>query len=125
MIKFILKYASSHRYELHALAAGTLAFLLMFPLKLPVKKWIQSYVEARAEKSLRWDENREQYRRRLGLILIFLDLVLSGALFTLLSVLSPLIRFSLSAACLSGILSLTEYALYDQLRGSRKKAEHA
>lgn len=111
-------------YELHALLAGTIAFLLMFWVKKPIKEEISSFVEKKAVKSRRWREKSHLYRKRLGLLLIALDLLLSGAIFGILSVVSPLIHFSVRMLWLSGILSLTEYAIYEQLTYGRKKAHH-
>lgn len=124
MIYTILKYAKSHIYELHALLAGTLAFLLMFQAKKPAKKLILSFVKRRSETSRRWKNNQIIYRRRLGLSLIALDFAISAAVFWVLAMVSPLIRFSLRTMWLSGFLSLTLYSLYEQVFSNHKEEFH-
>ena len=117
-----LKYLNSHRYEIHALLAGILAFLLMLRLKLPVKRALDAYGEMRKKSSTPWKEHGKIYRRRLGILVILLDLLLSGGIFTLLSYISPLIHFSWQTFYLSGILSLTVYAVYDQLGFHKRRS---
>lgn len=117
----ILKYAKSHIYELHALLAGSLAFILMFWAKKPVKAWLNVFTEKRTKSSKKWEENKAVYRRRLGLILTLLDLFLSAVIFYVISILSPMIDFSGFPMLLSGILSLTVYSFYEQITCGRKK----
>ena len=124
MINTILKYTKSHIYELHALLAGILAFLLMFQAKKPVKKLIFRITKRKAETSRRWKNNQNMYRRRLGLSLIALDFAISAAVFWVLAMVSPLIRFSLRTMWLSGFLSLTLYSLYEQAFSNHKEVHH-
>ena len=124
MLRPILKYVNSHMYEIHALAAGTIAFLIMFWAKKPIKAELDDFSEKMALKNEKWKNNQVTYRRRMGLILIFLDMLLSGAIFGVLSAISPFIHFSYSTAWLSGILSLTVYAIFDQILGKRKREYH-
>ena len=106
-----LKYIHSHRYEVHALLAGFLAFCGMFYIRIPVKKALDAYGKMREKSSPAWKAHGKTYRRRLGLLLILLDMLLSGVIFTVLSFVSPLIHFSWQTFYLSGILSLTVYAV--------------
>ena len=124
MIYLILKYTKSHIYELHALLAGMLSFLLMLQVKKPVKKWLSAYTEKRCAESRKWNQNRLVYRRRLGLSLIALDFLISAVIFAILARLSPLIHDSTKTMWLSGFLSLTIYALYDQMFSVRKGEHH-
>ena len=124
MIYLILKYMKSHIYELHALLAGILAFLLMFPVKKPVKKWLSAFTEKQCRKNRKWAQNKLTYRRRLGLSLIALDLLISAAVFCILARISPLIHDSIKTMWLSGFLSLTIYALYHQMFPGRKEEPH-
>ena len=124
MIYLILKYTKSHIYELHALLAGILSFLLMLQVKKPVKKWLTAYTDKRCAESRKWARITLVFRRRLGMSLIALDFLISAAVFCILAMLSPWIHCSTKTMWLSGFLSLTVYALYDQMFSGRKKAEH-
>lgn len=112
----ILSYCKSHIYELHAILAATLTFLLMFPLKKPIKDWTRKYVSKRAHRSEKWKKNEDLYRKRMNLLVIFTTIILSMALFGIVSYLSPLIHFSWYTAILSASFSMAEYAVYDQIR---------
>lgn len=116
-----LSYMKSHIYEIHALLAASIAFLLMFPLKKPVKDWISLYGERRVMKSLKWKQHRELYECRMRILLIVITYVLSAVLFAIISMISPMVHMSMKTAVLSGVFATTEYAVYEQLSYGRRK----
>lgn len=113
-MRILLSYAKSHIYEIHAIIAATLAFLSMFIIKKPIKKHINAVVDKKAVQNVKWKEHKGLYTKRCNMIIIFLTMLLSFALFFIISLISPLIQFSLFTAILSGVFALTEYAVYDQ-----------
>lgn len=113
-MRILLSYAKSHIYEIHAIIAATITFLSMFIIKKPIKRRIINFVDKKAVQNVRWKEQKRIYTRRLNLIIIFITMLLSFSIFFILSLLSPFIHFSMFSALLSGIIALTEYAVYDQ-----------
>lgn len=95
--------------------------MLMFIVKKPIKEEINRFVEKKAASSAHWNKKRVTYRRRMGIILITLDFLLSGAVFGIVSVISPMIHFSVPTMWFSGVMSTVEYAVYDQITFGRKK----
>lgn len=111
----ILSYAKSHIYELHAILVATVAVVLMFFIKKPLKKWIAKQVDNRIVRNPELSENRRILIRRGNLLVIVLTMLLSFGLFWVASMISPLIEFSFPTAVLSGVFALCEYAFLDQI----------
>ena len=123
-MRIFLSYAKSHIYEIHAMIAATIAFLSMFIVKKPMKEHISNFVARKATKNGKWEEHRKLYTRRCNIIIIVFTMLLSCFLFLIISIISPLIQFSMFSAVLSGTIALTEYAVYDQFvskKGARNE----
>ena len=123
VVHLFLSYCKSHIYELHAVLAATITFFLMFPIKAPIKRKLADYVERRAAEDEKWNENKKLYRKRCNMVVLFLAVLLAAFIFLLVSMISPLIDFSAYTALLSGALTLTEYAVFDQVVGKRGQEE--
>lgn len=108
-------YINSHIYELHSLIAATLATILLYLIKDKIKQGLDNFVENRAFFDEKWRDNKALYKRRCHMVLIVLDLLIAFFLFGGIAWLSPYIRFSVYNAVMSGVFSLTEYAVLDQL----------
>lgn len=111
----IFSYAKSHIYELHAILVATVAVVLMFLIKRPIKNWIERHVDNRIVRNPELSENRRILIRRGNLLVIVLTMLLSFGLFGVASMISPLIDFSFPTAVLSGVFALCEYAFLDQI----------
>ena len=111
----IFSYAKSHVYELHAIFVATVAVVLMFLIKKPIKNWIARQVDNRIVHKPELSENRRILIRRGNMLLIILTMLLSFGLFWVASIVSPLIEFSFSTAVMSGVFALCEYAFLDQI----------
>ena len=111
----LLSYCKSHIYELHALLAATIVFFLMFPIKKPLKEQIRQWVDKKAQQNQKWQKNRRLYTKRCNMIILVLAFLLSVVVFAMLSLVSPLIEFSVFMAGMSGVFALVEYALFEQL----------
>ncbi len=107
----------SHIYELHAILSATIAFLLMFPIKRPIKGLVKNFVEKKVKTNEKWEKNQRDYHRRCNMVVLIAALALSFLSFCVISVVSPLINFSIMSGFLSGAVTLTEYAIYDQFLG--------
>ena len=116
----LLSYCKSHIYELHALLAATITFVVMFPLKQPIKDRIWCWVEKKTLENEKWKQRRLLYHKRGNMIILLLAFAIAGVLFALISVVSPLIHFSWYMTWMSGAFALTEYAVYDQCFIERK-----
>lgn len=114
-MRLILSYCKSHIYDIHSFLAGTLALVLVFLIKKPIKKKINRIVEMREEKDEQYREEKARYRKRYNGILILIHSGIAFLFFFLLSVFSPFIRFSFPSALMSGAISLAEYAFLEQL----------
>ena len=121
MLHLFLSYCKSHIYELHAVLAATIAFCLMFPIKKPLKQKIDIWIYQKASQDENWEKNRRLYRKRCNMVILVIAFVLTGVIFCIISLVSPLIRFSWNTTWLSGVFALTEYAVYDQLFGKEKE----
>lgn len=106
-----LSYAKSHIYELHAALAATITLLVMQRIKRPIKAQIWNYVSNQAKAAGREIKNCKRY----NLPVLLLAFLVAFIIFSLLALISPLIRFSFPTAVLSGIFTLAEYALLDQI----------
>lgn len=111
----ILRYANSHRYEIHAILVATVVVVLMLLIKKPIKKWIANQVDNRIARKPGLFEKRYLLNRRGNMLLIVLTMLLSFGLFWVASVVSPLIEFSISTAIMTGVFALCEYAFLDQI----------
>lgn len=116
----ILSYCKSHIYELHAILAGGITFLLMFLIKKPIKKITSDYVKGKSLKSEKWKLNGRKYLKRINSIVIIVTVMLAYAIFGIISAISPLIHYSAITAFLSAVFALDFYALFDQIWGGQK-----
>ena len=127
-MRLLLSYCKSHIYELHALLAATITLVAMHFVKKPVKEKIAETVEEKRNREPEEKRNREPekkrdwagYRRRCNLLVLVLALLMAFLVFILLSLLSPLITFSLPTMLLSGVFALAEYAVWDQITYGRR-----
>ena len=111
----LFSYIKSHIYDIHAILAATFAVFLLYLIKKPIKKYLESCLDKWLQKYPEKKEKRELYRKRYNMILIVLAIVMSFVLFGILSVLSPMIHFSVQSALMSGVFALCEYAFIDQI----------
>ena len=116
----ILSYCKSHIYDLHALLAATITFFLMFGLKIPIKNRIEAWIKKKIEVNIAWEHKYQQYKKKAHILIILLVIILAGAIFGIISYISPLIHFSWHMMGMSGVFALAEYAIYDQLQIGRK-----
>lgn len=126
VMRGIHSYTNSHLYEIHAVIAATITLIILYVIKRNVKYRIDQYVERRAIENVDWQENKELYRRRCNMLLIVLAFGISFVVFCIVSLISPLISFSVFTGFLSGTFCLTEYAVIDQLcigKGRRSRDE--
>jgi len=114
-VRKILSYAKSHIYELHALFVATAVVVLMYLIKGPIKRVIVESVDRKLELNPELADERDILIRRRNMVLILLTLIFSFVLFVLVALISPLIKFSLSSAIMSGVFALCEYAFIDQI----------
>lgn len=117
----ILSYAKSHIYEIHAVLAATIVLILMYYIKVPVKKKIAEHVDRIMEKKPELLPKKKLYLKRWNMLLILLTMVLSFVVFTVISFISPMIDFSLQTAIMTGVYALCEYAIVDQITYGYKK----
>lgn len=111
----ILSYAKSHIYELHALLVATFVVVLMSLIKEPIKRKIRQSVDKKIQSKPELAKKRRTMVKRRNMLLIVLTMLLSFVAFTVVALVSPLIRFSLPTAVMSGVFALCEYAFWDQI----------
>lgn len=111
----LLSYAKSHIYEIHALLVATFVVVLMSFIKEPIKRKIAHSVDKKIQSRPELMQKRRIMVKRKNVLLIVLTMLLSFAVFTLASLISPLIEFSFSTAVMSGVFALCEYAFIDQI----------
>ncbi len=119
-MRLLLSYCKSHIYELHALLAATITLVAMHFVKKPVKEKIAETVEEKRNREPGEKRDWAGYRRRCNLLVLVLALLMAFLVFILLSLLSPLITFSLPTMLLSGVFALAEYAVWDQITYGRR-----
>lgn len=119
-MRLLLSYCKSHIYELHALLAATITLVDMHFVKKPVKEKIAETVEEKRNREPEKKRDWTGYRRRCNLLVLVLALLMAFLVFILLSLLSPLITFSLPTMLLSGVFALAEYAVWDQITYGRR-----
>ena len=111
----LFSYIKSHIYDIHAILAATFAVFLLYLIKKPIKTYLESCLDKKLQKHPEKKEKRELYRKRYNMVLIMLAVVMSFVFFGILSVLSPMIHFSVQSALMSGVFALCEYAFIDQI----------
>lgn len=111
----LFSYAKSHIYEIHALLVATAVVVLMYLIKGPIKRAIVQSVDRKLELRPGLVDERNVMIRRRNMLLIILTMLFSFGLFAVLALISPLIKFSLSSAIMSGVFALCEYAFIDQI----------
>ena len=124
LIHKVLSYCKSHIYELHAVLAAMITFAVMFPIKKPLKRKLAKWVERKAAKNESWKQHKTLYKKRVNIIVLFIAVVLSYAIFSLISLISPLIYFSWITAFLSAVFTLNLYALYEQIFGGESNGTY-
>lgn len=124
LIHKVLSYCKSHIYELHAVLAAMITFAVMFPIKKPLKRKLAKWVERKAAKNESWKQHMPLYKKRVNIIVLFIAVALSYAIFSLISLISPLIYFSWITAFLSAVFTLNLYALYEQIFGGESNGTY-
>lgn len=124
LIHKVLSYCKSHIYELHAVLAAVITFAVMFPIKKPLKRKLAKWVERKAAKNESWKQHMPLYKKRVNIIVLFIAVALSYAIFSLISLISPLIYFSWITAFLSAVFTLNLYALYEQIFGGESNGTY-
>lgn len=124
LIHKVLSYCKSHIYELHAVLAAMITFAVMFPIKKPLKRKLAKWVEQKAAKNESWKQHMPLYKKRVNIIVLFIAVALSYAIFSLISLISPLIYFSWITAFLSAVFTLNLYALYEQIFGGESNGTY-
>lgn len=111
----LFSYINSHIYDIHAMAAAVIAIGIMYLMKKPMKAYLERCVDRMLLRYPEKKEKRELYRKRYNMVLILLTMVVSALVFAAVSVVSPMIRFSLKTAIMSGVFALCGYAFIDQI----------
>lgn len=114
-MRILLSYAKSHIYELHAVVVAVVTIVIMYQIKVPIKRIVSEKVDTMLEKKAEKKKMRMLYVRRGNAVLILLAMLLAFVLFLVVSMVSPLIHFSLETAIMSGVFSLAGYAFWDQI----------
>lgn len=115
MIRLVLSYTKSHIYDIHSALAGTLALMVMFAIKVPIKQWVEKKVNDKAEKNAKWERSKSFYLKICNGVLIPITMLVAIVIFDALSMLSPFINASWPSALMSGAIALAEYAVLEQL----------
>ena len=111
----LLSYAKSHLYEIHALFVATFVVVLMSLIKEPIKRKIVQSVDKKIQAKPELASKRRIMVKRGNMLLILLTMLLSFVAFTVVALVSPIIRFSFPTAVMSGVFALCEYAFWDQI----------
>ena len=117
----LLSYAKSHLYEIHALLVATFVVVLMSLIKEPIKRKIVQSVERKVAVKPELADKRNVMIRRGNMLLIILTMVLSFGVYTVVALVSPIIRFSCPTAVMSGVFALCEYAFWEQISFGQKE----
>ena len=118
----ILSYAKSHLYEIHALLVATFVVVLMSLIKEPIKRKIVQSVDQKITAKPELADKRNVMIKRGNMLLIVLVMLLSFGVFTIVALVSPIIRFSFPTAVMSGVFALCEYSFWEQITfGQREK----
>ncbi|MCI6517395.1 MAG: hypothetical protein MR442_09515 [Lachnospiraceae bacterium] len=111
----LLSYSKSHIYELHAILAATVTVLTVQAIKRPIKKKIADWVAIKAQTKERWEEKEKIYCKRANIMIVLLAFVSACLIYQAVTIVSPLIDFSIPTTILSGVFTLAEYAFLDQM----------
>ena len=116
---FLLSYAKSHIYDLHALVVGTIIFVLILVWKesidMVIVDWVSKHYEDRTE-----SRKLAAYRRLWGLIYILI-IALSFLFFYAVAFISPFVENSVPASIISAAFAITELEFYKTfLQGKRR-----
>ena len=116
---FLLSYAKSHIYDLHALLVGTIIFVLILIWKESIDTvivdWVNKHLEDRAEA-----RKLAAYRRLWGLIYLLI-IALAFLFFYAVAFISPFVENSVPASIISAAFAITELEFYKTfLQGKRR-----
>lgn len=111
----LLSYIVSHRYDLHALLVSFLVLAVMFWLSKKLRMFLEKKIEKLCETNPEYYQKKEILLKRSNLFIILGAFVLSVFFYALVAYISPFITFSISAAVMSGVFVLFEYALIRQI----------
>lgn len=120
MVHTILSYCKSHIYELHALLAAAITFMVMQFIKSPIKVKITDWVSKKIEIDEKWMDNKKKYTKRAKSIIMIIAIAMSYFVFALISTLSPVIHYSKITAFLTAVFSIDIYAVYELITGGGK-----
>ena len=115
VMRKILSYANSHRYELHALFVATFVVVLMSLIKEPIQRKLVQSVDKKIQSKPELAHKRKIMVKRRNMLLIVLAMVISFIASAWVALVSPLIEFSFPTAVMSGVFALCEYAFWDQI----------
>ena len=119
-MRFILSLCKSHIYELHAILAGTVTLLSMFIIKKPLKFDVPECTCTDPAEKARISRKLALNTKRKNTILVLETMMVGIVIYCIIDFFSPLVNFSVKTALLSGIVALTEYAVYEQIAPERK-----
>ena len=119
-MRIFLSYAKSHIYDIHAVLTAVIAIIMMQYVKRPIKKQIAKSVDGYIMKRNKDGNKRATYIKRANLLIILFTLILSFLIFMAVSIISPLIDFSMETAIMSGVSALAGYALWSQITYNKK-----
>lgn len=111
----LLSYAKSHIYEIHALMVATFVVVAMSFIKVPIKRKIVEAVDRKISERPELADKRKRMIKHGNMWLIVLTMLLSICTFALVAMLSPIIKFSIPTAVMSGVFALCEYAFLEQI----------
>ena len=110
----ILSYCKSHIYDIHAIIAGTLIFIIIQLIKGKIKGSIRSYIDAKFfEKTKAY---RVNYSKRAFAVIYPIIFIMAFLFYWILAMISPFIHFSVTSAILSATIAITEFEIYDKIR---------
>ena len=107
---FLLSYAKSHIYDIHALVVGTIIFVLILAWKdsidYLISNWVIKHYEEQSEA-----RKLSAYRRMWGLIYILI-IILAFLFFCAVAFVSPFVENSVPASIVSAAFAITELEFY-------------
>lgn len=114
-MRIFLSYAKSHIYDIYAALVAVITIIAMYYIKRPIKQKNEKRVDEKIAEKPELESKRSLYLKRANFVLVLLTVALAFMLFVLVSVISPMIQFSVETAVMSGVFALAGYAFWDQV----------
>lgn len=120
-MRIFLSYAKSHIYDIHAALVAVITIIAMYYIKRPIKQRNEKHVDEMLARNSGLESKRSLYLKRANFVIIPLTVVVAFGIFTIVSVISPLIHFSLETAVMSGAFALAGYAFWNQITFGKRR----